>query len=502
MTSRLICPLISSDIDAMRREMALAAKAGAEAVECRLDYLRPVPATDEVARLVADVPVEVIATCRPAREGGNFQGDEADRLALLAAAAEAGADFVDIELDVPQKDWPGAAVIVSQHNFETCPENLHDLGQQLDGSGGAINKIAFMADRPEDSFDALEVIGICKKPTIALAMGEAGLASRIVARKFGAFGTFAALRGGAESAPGQPTLDELKGLYRWDAIDSKTLLFGVIGWPVGHSMSPAIHNAAFAAAGVNGVYVPLGVPPEAEEFNSFMDALLDRPWLDWRGLSVTIPHKENALGYLGKNNCDPAAARIGAINTITIGPEGTLRGDNTDYAAAIDALCRAMDIAPKGLAHKAVAVLGAGGVSRAIVAVLSHYRAEITIYNRTVSRAEALAEEFSTKARPLEAADELEAEILINCTSIGMHPHKVASPLGVSEIPPCVKVVFDTIYNPMETELISQARAAGVLAVSGVEMFVNQAAAQFETWCETPAPRDVMREVLVGKLQQ
>ena len=160
MTSRLICPLISSDIDAMRREMALAAKVGAGAVECRLDYLQPVPAADEVVRLVSDAPVEVIATCRPAREGGNFQGDEADRLALLAAAAEAGADCVDIELDVPHKDWPGAAVIVSQHNFETCPENLHDLGQQLDGAGGTINKIAFMADRPEDSFDALEVIGI------------------------------------------------------------------------------------------------------------------------------------------------------------------------------------------------------------------------------------------------------------------------------------------------------------------------------------------------------
>ncbi|MCK4602603.1 MAG: shikimate dehydrogenase, partial [Phycisphaerae bacterium] len=331
------------------------------------------------------------------------------------------------------------------------------------------------------------------------AMGEAGLASRILAGKFGAFGTFASLAGGAESAPGQPTIEELKSLYRWDSLGPATVLYGVIGCPLAHSLSPAIHNAAFAAAGLDAVYVPLLIAPGADNFKRFMDAALSRPWLEMRGLSVTIPHKENALAYVGAENCDQLAQKIGAINTITIGPAGRLRGDNTDYAAAIDALCAAMEIVRGDLAGRAVAVLGAGGAGRAIVAALAHYGADVTIYNRTVSRGRQLAEEFSCRAAALAEAANLEAEIVVNCTSVGMYPQVDAAPLAA--IPPSVRVVFDTVYNPIETQLLRKAARAGCKTVSGLDMFVNQAASQFETWTDSSAPREVMQKVVVDRLK-
>jgi 3-dehydroquinate dehydratase/shikimate dehydrogenase len=289
-------------------------------------------------------------------------------------------------------------------------------------------------------------------------------------------------------------------LYRWRQIGAATRVFGVVGCPVGHSMSPAVHNAAFTAAGIDAVYLPLRVESGPEAFDRFIRAVLDRPWLDFGGFSVTIPHKVNALRAVGRDRCDELAWRIGAVNTLTISPDGQLRGDNTDYAAALDALVGAMGIERAGLSGRAVAVLGAGGAGRAIVAGLRHYGAEVTIYNRTASRGAELAEEFGAAARGLDDLARCQAEIVINCTPLGMHPHVDASPLEA--VPPSARVVFDTIYNPIDTLLLGQARRAGCLCVSGLEMFVNQAVAQFELWTGRPAPADVMRRVVLEQLDR
>ncbi|MBL7133735.1 MAG: shikimate dehydrogenase [Phycisphaerae bacterium] len=498
--TRLICPLTASSPAAMREAMTAAAERGADTVECRLDLLTRIPTDEQLRQLLADPPVEVIATCRPTREGGRFEGNEARRLDLLARAADLGARAVDIEIDAPPQSRPtAAAIILSHHDFQQIPADLDATLAEMEASTAAVNKIAFAAAGPEDALRALDLLRACKKPTIALAMGQAGAISRILAKKFGAYGTFAALAPQARSAPGQPTIEEFRDLYRWDSITPATAAYGVIGCPVAHSMSPAIHNAAFAAADLNAVYVPVLIEPGADNFNRFMDALLERPWMDWRGLSVTIPHKENALAYVGAQNSEELAVKIGAVNTITISPAGGLRGDNTDYAAAIDALCGAMGIGRQGLAGRNVAVLGAGGVARAVVAALVHYQAQVTIYNRTVSRGEKLAEEFGARAASRRDLGGLEAEIVINCTSIGMHPNVHACALA--EIPPSVKVVFDTVYNPVQTQLLIRASAAGCKTVSGLEMFLNQAVAQFEAWTQTKAPRQVMRQVVVTKLQ-
>ena len=483
----------------MRRAMDRAAAAGADAVELRLDHLAEPPDAEHLERLLSDAPLETIATCRPKAEGGRFDGDELDRLNVLRRAAQLGADWIDVEQATPASRRPAAGrTLLSRHDLTGRPADLSDLAAALDASPAEVNKIAFAAGGPEDALCALDVLRDCRKPTIALAMGEAGVMSRILARKFGAFGTFAALSAGQESAPGQTTLTELTDLYRWHGITPDTAVFGVIACPVGHSMSPAIHNAAFEAAGLDAVYVPLLIRPGEENFRRFMDALLARPWMDWRGLSVTIPHKENALAYVGAAKCGELARKIGAVNTITIEPDGSLAGGNTDYAGALDALCGSMGMARGDLAGRAVAVLGAGGAARAIVAGLVHCGADVTIYNRTVSRAERLAEELSCAAAGLDALDALAAEIVINCTSVGMHPNVARCPLKA--IPSCVKVVFDTIYNPIETLLLARARQAGCTCVGGVEMFVNQAVGQFETWTGKPAPREVMRNVVLEKL--
>jgi len=496
--TRLICPLTKGSVQSMRSDMAVAAKLGADTVECRLDFLEATPTRRDLQALLVGCPLPAIVTCRPRREGGYFKGDESQRLGILRDAASFKPAFIDIEIDVPRSDWPDGNIILSHHEFNGAPDDLDEIVAKLDRSDAAINKVAFSADGPEDAFRALDILRLCNKPTLALAMGEHGLASRLLAAKFGAFGAYATLDASTISAPGQPTIDQFCRLYHANSIGPDTTVYGVVGSPIAHSMSPAIHNAAFQQAGIDGIYIPLRVEPGSNNFTRFTDALATRPWLGLHGLSVTIPHKENALAYAKANNCDNLAVKIGAVNTVTFQDNGKCHGDNTDYAAAIDALCNTMNIEREGLAGKSVAVIGAGGVSRAIVAGLAHYGAEIIIYNRTVSRGEKLANEFACRWAPLDALRDTRAEIIINCTSVGMHPKVEAAPL--ERIPASVKVVFDTIYNPIETRLLAEARASRCLCVTGLDMFVNQAVAQFELWTKRPAPREMMRQVVMDCL--
>ncbi len=499
-TTRLICPLTAPTVEEMRADMIAAVAEGATMVECRLDYLTPPPDDKQLAYLLNDAPCPVLATCRTNRQAGRFTGEETHRLAILASASKFNSvEIIDVEIDVPADDRPAGNLLLSHHDFERCPNNLFDIAREMDASNAAVNKTAFAVASPAEALRAFDVLRASRKPTLALAMGEPGVLTRILAKKFGAWGTFASLCSGKESAPGQVNLADMKHLYRWDAVNAETKVFGVIGCPIAHSMSPAIHNAAFTATGYDGVYVPLRIEPSAEPFHAFLDGVRKRPWLDLRGLSVTIPHKENALAYIGAKNCDELAVRIGAVNTITFDADGQLHGDNTDYAGAIDALCNAMGISREQLAGRVVAVLGAGGVSRAIVAALRHYGATVTIYNRTVARAEELAEEFGATAASIEQADHTEAEIIINGTALGMSPKIETCPL--TKIPPSVNVVFDTVYNPLETRLLQLAKQASCLTVTGLDMFVNQAVAQFERWTNLPAPRTVMRDVVLHRLK-
>ena len=502
-----------------------AAELGADLVEFRIDRFTDSPA--QLSALVEHSPLPCIVTCRPTWEGGHYDGEEAHRIALLEqiAGAVRPPAYLDVELaafgrsqELRQTlarvvDHPGqvratsTGLILSSHDFDRRPRDLYQRIEAMAADPMCrVIKVAWTARSLRDNLEAFEILGQRHKPTIALCMGEAGLASRVLAKKFGALLTFAAIEDGAGTAPGQPTLAALKELYRWDAIDAQTAVYGVIGYPVGHSKSPAIHNAGFDALGHNAVYLPLPIPPEYEHFKATVSAWLALPSLHFRGASVTLPHKQHLLRFVREvgGRIEPLAQQIGAANTLVVGAEGSLEAFNTDYAAALDAVCEGIACAREDLNGQRVAVIGAGGAARAIVAGFAHYGASVVIYNRTLENAQRLADQFGqgpakvVAARLSKLCDSC-CQIYINCTPIGMHPDTEATPLG-SEKPARGwgpgTVVFDTIYNPIETRLLRQARADGCMAISGLEMFVRQAARQFKMWTGKEAPLEVFRRVL------
>jgi 3-dehydroquinate dehydratase/shikimate dehydrogenase len=400
----------------------------------------------------------------------------------------------------------GRNVIASFHDFQGRPDRLYNVIAEMNAAPIHVNKIVWTARTIRDNLEAFEILQQRQRPTIALCMGEAGLISRVLAKKFGAFLTFASLEPGGGTAPGQISIHDMKRLYRWDAINQKTKVYGVVASPVAHSMSPAIHNAAFDETNHDGVYLPMLVNPGYESFKAFMESFVSFQGLDLSGLSVTIPHKENALRYLKEKGAqvEPLAERIGAVNTIVIGQ--ALKGRNTDYAAILDSITDKLDMTRDDLANYRVAVIGAGGTGRTAVAALAHFGATIVVYNRTKDRADALAAEFNGKtgkvvAAPLEKLCDSCCQIYINTSSVGMHPNVDVSPLG--DNPPKLSpdtVVFDTVYNPPRTKLLQQAETAGAKTIGGIEMFVRQAAAQFEAWTGLKAPADVMRRVVEQRL--
>ena len=516
------------DAEQAKREITLAAEAGADLVELRVDRAT-IEQIEEFATAVRDSIVPALVTCRPTWEGGQSELDDAGRVTILAGAADAGASYIDVELKTVQANKDRFAdvmgevdeqqrprVIVSSHDFTGRPDRLYNMLAEMNALPGHIDKLVWTARTVRDNLEAFEILLTRHKPMIALCMGEAGVISRILAKKFGAFLTFASLSNDSGTAPGQISVHDLKRLYRWDAINPSTKVYGVVAQPVMHSMSPAIHNAAFAHTGLDAVYVPLLVEGSYESFKAFMESFLAFEPLHLSGLSITLPHKENALRYLEEKGADiePLAKTIGAVNTILIErtadgvPRHTLRGRNTDYAAILDSITDKLGITRERLAGISVAVIGAGGTGRTAVAALAHYGANVIVYNRTRQRAEALAKEFNGRSGQVlaKSLDELRGSshrIYLNTTSVGMYPKVDASP--VDDAPPnfsAQTLVFDTIYNPMQTKLLTQAAAAGAPTIGGVEMFVRQAAAQFQYWMGQPAPTDVMRRIVEQRLGQ
>lgn len=513
--THLCVPIFVTSVAQAKADIAGAAEAGADLVELRIDQF-----TDEfqLRQLLGEAMLPCILTCRPEWEGGHSTLNNAERFKILSIRVGDQPRYIDVELaavdEFEFEDKGGARpkLIVSSHDFSGRPERLYNIVSDLDDSRADINKIVWTARTVRDNLEAFELISSRRKPTIALCMSEAGIISRILAKKFGAFLTFASLRQEKQTAPGQVPIDDLKRLYRWDAINAQTKVFGVVGSPVAHSMSPAIHNAAFDETGFNGVYVPLLVNDSYESFKAFMEDFLAVEHMDLAGLSITIPHKENALRYLTSDsaNVEPMAKKIGAVNTIVIGrvgPYATLRGINTDYAAILDSITAAMGIKREQLADYRVAVIGAGGTGRTAVAALAHYGATVVVYNRTRDRAEALAAEFNGKsgkvvAAPMEKLCDSCCQIYIQTTSVGMHPKVDVSVFG--DKPPKLSdktVVFDTVYNPLQTKLLQQAQAAGAKTISGLEMFVRQAAAQFRAWTNIEPPLATMRRVVEARLK-
>jgi 3-dehydroquinate dehydratase/shikimate dehydrogenase len=519
METKLAVPIAARNIDEAGTQIKSARQAGADMLELRTDYLENLN-VELVKELIFEVKnagnkkLPIIVTCRDKRQGGAIDYPQKLRVDVLAAALKAGAEFIDFEYEnfisiegqekirLALSQSSRGRLILSTHNFETKFDSIGKLYRKiLNVCPIAIPKLIYVANHINDCFDAFDLLHQTSSERIIFCMGAGGLISRILAKKLGCFLTFASIEELNATAPGQLTIKDLKQLYRYDNINVETGLYGVIADPVGHSLSPAIHNACFGDKQMNKLYLPLLVEGGQREFDLFLRHALLRKWLNFRGFSVTIPHKENALAYVrtSRGYIEPLAQKIGAANTLLVGPDGKLEAYNTDYAGALDAITSEMKITKAKLNGLPVAVVGAGGVSRAIVAGLSDAGAQITIYNRTVEKAQKLAAEFDCEFAPLDDLKSLEAKLLINCTSIGMHPNVEATPVAKEYIKRGM-VVFDTVYNPAETLLLKEARKKRIKTIDGISMFVNQAMAQFKLFTQTDGNAELMRNVIYDSL--
>ncbi len=512
----LTISIAGNTADEMNEHFRQAKAQGAEAIEVRLDGIKGLTPTlaGELVMTARKTKLPVIATCREKDEGGVKSFSIADKTAILGECVKAGAEFIDCELKVfAQKEvqetikqllksHPDCRLILSAHQFKGPFANLNmKYEAMLSLWPMAICKLVYQARHINDCFEAMDLLHRAGKDMIVFCMGQAGQMTRILAKKLGAFLTFAAMDDQSGTAPGQIPISQMKRLYRWDKIDHKTEVFGLIGNPVGHSLSPALFNAAFEKDDINAVYLPFCVEGERERFAAFVDEMVARPWLGAGGFSVTLPHKTHALDFVKQKGefVDGLSAAIGAANTLKVGFNGIVCGYNTDYAGAMNALTTRMGIDAHALHQMEIAVVGAGGVARAVVAGLTDVGARVTIYNRTAQKARSLAEEFRCRAAGIEELPQTQAAVIINCTSLGMHPDTESCPVPEEVLKPEM-TVFDTVYNPIRTRLLQAAEKVGARTVNGAEMFLRQAMAQYRIFVGTEPNEKIIRNVVIEAL--
>jgi 3-dehydroquinate dehydratase/shikimate dehydrogenase len=457
---------------------------GAQLVELRLDYIN---GEINLKRLLHHRPCPVIITCRREADGGKWKGDEETRTMLLRTAIAEGVEYVDLEEDVARtiRRYGPTKRIVSMHDFHKTPANLSEIHARLAAQDADIVKLSTMANVPHDNLRMLQLMAQSHVPTVGMCMGEIGTPSRILAAKFGAPFTYSTFHHERALAPGQLSYRHMNDIYHYDAINKETQVFGVIADPIAHSLSPIVQNAAFAHDGLNCLYVPFRVP--AEHLEQFM---ADAKPLGVRGLSVTIPHKEAVLEFCTK--VDGATRAIGAANTL-IFEDAQILGFNTDYRAAMTSLDKVLPESSVPLAGRTALVLGAGGAARALAFGLKRRGAHVLIAGRTLAKAEQLADWVGGRAIDWEHRHSAKVDVLVNATPVGMHPNVDETPYDMHYLRPPA-IVFDTVYNPEQTLLLKEARQRNCKVISGVEMFIRQAALQYKHFTGRDAPTDVMRQ--------
>ena len=483
-----ICVVIGRTRHKMvQAEIREAHRQGAGLIEIRLDYLRMAP---DFKRLLADKPCPLIVTCRRTEDGGKWSGNEAARQMLLRQAIVAGFDWVDLESDVADtiRRFKDVKRIVSYHNLREVPADLEGIHARMCQQDADIVKIAVRALKPTDNLRVLDLLKNPAKPTVALCMGDQGMPARVLAAKYGAPFTYAAFNKERTLAPGMPHFDDLRDVYRYPRIDADTQVYGVIGDPVAHSLSPVVHNQAFREAGLNAVYLPIRVP--RGDLAGFLKAFEQLPV---HGYSVTLPHKETAAALAREKA--PSVKLTGAANTLVRDDEGFV-AYNTDFEGVLAVFREHLPSAPTTPLHgKLVMVLGAGGVARAVAFACQREGAIVTIVNRTADRARDLAENVGCKCADWGARHQILSDIIVNCTSVGMHPNVDQSPLSRDYLRETM-TVFDTVYTPESTLLIKEARDQNCRVITGVELFTRQAALQFQLFTGKEPPLEQMQQVL------
>jgi 3-dehydroquinate dehydratase / shikimate dehydrogenase len=493
---RVCVAVIGSDA----AEMATKAEALARDnsfLEFRLDYLsKPGLALPRIKRFTESHPgTVVIATCRRAASGGKFRGSIASQLDILNRAAAAGCQLVDLELQTVSKCKPAllqklrgrAALILSFHDFRAT-RKLDETLEKMLAYPADFYKIVTTAATLSDNVAMIKFLARegDRHSLISMCMGEQGIVSRVLGVRAGSVFTFASAGAGEETAPGQVTAQELRSVYRIEQVDAATRVYGVVGDPITHSLSPTVMNAAFRRENVNAVFLAL----HAKTLKDLLTCVREIPI---HGISVTMPYKEAILSHL--DNTDSHTAKIGACNTVVRAQDGKLYGFNTDASGIIRPLERRLNT----LEGVRILVIGAGGAARAAVFGLKERGAEVYILNRSAAPARKLAHQARARIMKRPDLKKFAFDVIINATPVGMGNTR-ETPLQEKEIN--ARYVFDMVYDPAETRLLKLAQARGAQIIPGIEMFVHQAARQFEIWTGKPAPWDEMLRVVLLALQE
>jgi 3-dehydroquinate dehydratase / shikimate dehydrogenase len=462
-------------------------------VELRLDHYKDLSDESLAQALDRFAPQAVVTYRHPAEGGRRANVEDAERLRYLQIAADRGVKYIDIEERTPRGnfDKKSARLILSFHDFASVPAFdalvQHCKTMAADPLADVI-KVACFPEFIMESVPLLKLLQIMHpKPLIVLGMGEAGFWTRIAGPLFGSPLTYARGEAAPGTAPGQPTWRELEEVYRFRDLQPKWPVFGVIGNPIAHSLSPLLHNTALKALNIDGVYLPFKVDGDPKTFvKAFMPMGL-------RALSVTIPHKEAVRALC--NEVHALAESIGAVNTLLLREDGWW-GTNTDAFAAADAL----ESVSGSLYGKKVLILGAGGAAKAVAFGIKTRGADVYIANRTVEHAVTLAQTVGGKVvKYPDITAKSEYCAIINTTSVGMHPDVDNSPLQKDQISP-LSIVFDTVYNPLRTRLLELAAEQGCRTVEGVTMFIRQGAAQFELYTDEKPPLKLIEDTVLAEL--
>jgi 3-dehydroquinate dehydratase / shikimate dehydrogenase len=467
-------------------------------LEFRLDYLeKPLLALPKLKHFFTDNTAATgIATCRRTANGGKFSGSVAAEIEVLSKAAATGFHIVDVELESVEamkkgelqnfRDT-GVALIISHHDF-AATKDLDGIYKRIVPFQPDFIKIVPTAKTLIDNVTLMRFIERMEDHSniIGICMGDAGIISRVLGVRAGSAFTFAAATVGEETGPGQIAARTLIETYRIDQVDAATKVYGVAGNPIRSSLSPIMMNTAFRRETVNAVYLAL-------QANKLSDLLKLVDEIPIQGLSVTMPLKQEIMAHLEKT--DPLSAKIGACNTVLRAQDGKLYGFNTDVAGITGPLEKRMS-----LRGAKVLVLGAGGAARAAVFGLRDKGAEVFILNRTAETAQKLARQSGSKTIKKDAVAKTSFDIIINATPIGMAGIKAPQLLEAKDLN--TKLVFDLVYNPLETPLLRMARQKGIPIVTGIEMFVQQGARQFEIFTGKPAPEEEMLRVVIHSLRQ
>jgi 3-dehydroquinate dehydratase/shikimate dehydrogenase len=476
-----LCVTVTASTTAELRQQRDAV-ADADLVELRLDSV----SDPSVAGALAGRRRPVILTCRPIWEGGGFKGSEEQRKQMLAEALSLGADYVDIEWRAHFDDLiagaGGRRIVLSAHDFRGVPTDLMAQVQAMRSTGAEVVKVAVPAASLSDCIPLLDLGARSGRDggLVVIGMGDCGLATRVLAERFGSIWTYA----GALREIGQLSAHALLEDYHFRALSDATAVYGVAGGAVAHSVSPAMHNAAFRAAGLDAVYLPFPTV-SADDFHRFARAI------GISGASVTIPLKVSLVEYA--DEIDAVARRIGAINTIRVAG-GRWIGGNTDAPGFLEPLQERMS-----LAGVRASVLGAGGAARAVTVALASSGCAVRLHARNRAQAEDVAALTPVELGPWPPSPG-SWDLLVNCTPIGMYPRVDDTPVAMDQL--TGRYVYDLVYNPTATRLLRDAAAMGCQTIGGLDMLVAQAREQFRMWTGTAPQAGVMRDAALERLAE